>query len=370
MATSAPSSSVDDVLRHVRSAVRNEKAYVVGAPSRAEVKLNQNESPYDLPADVRDELHEHLAALQANRYPAEQPHQLCAALAEAHGITPEHILVGNGSNELTYTFGLCFIDPGTPVVLPRPMFSLYEKVAHLYGADLTSVGPRDDLSFDTDALVDAVQRTGAAFTVLTSPNNPTGLAMPLAEIERVVDAAPGIVVVDEAYVEFNPEGSALSLLDAHPNVVIMRTFSKAYGLAGLRLGYIMAHPRLVREVTKSRLPFMVDRLAEAAGLALLERPALIAERVEQMKDSCARLTEALAARSGVTVVPSQANFVLFEPPGEATRLQERLADRGVLVRNMGGYASLAGFLRVAAGTPAENKAFLEALDDALHERGA
>ena len=358
--------TIEDVLSLIRPSVRAEHAYVVGAPEDVSVKLNQNESPFDLPADLKEELTEAFAQIEMNRYPSEQPHRLTEALAERDGVPPESIIVGNGSNELTYTFGMAFIDPGSPVVMPRPMFSLYEKVARLCGADLTPVPPRDDLSFDTDAIVQAVQSTGAVLTVLTTPNNPTGLSMTLDEIERVAAASPGIVVVDEAYVEFNPEGSATQLIEDYPNVVILRTLSKGFGLAGLRLGYLIARPELAREIMKSRLPFMVDRFSEQTALALLDRPDLLDERVSQLKRATEEITQALQAMDGVDVVPSDANFVIFQTEHEAADLQERLTEQGVLVRNMSGYPELPRYLRVSAGTPEENKAFLTALERALH----
>ncbi len=371
MAVDTAPSSLDDMLQHIRPAVRARSEYVVDAPSGdIEVKLNQNESPFGLPDALKQELLEAIDQIEVNRYPTEQPQRLRQALAEHDQVSPDRIIVGNGSNELTYTFGLAFLDSGDPVVLPRPMFSLYDKVARLQDADLTSVPPKNDLRFDTEALAEAVAETEAALTVLATPNNPTGLAMSLDEIERVVAASPGIVVVDEAYVEFNPEGTAASLLDRHPNLIILRTLSKAFGLAGLRLGYLLAHPAVVTELMKARLPFMVDRVAEQTALAVLRRPDLIEERVQKLQASIARLTEALQSMEAVDVVPSAANFVIFTTPISADTLQERLADRGVLVRNMGGYPELEGYLRVSAGTEEENNAFLDALETSLEGAGA
>lgn len=368
MAVDAASTSIDDVVELIRPAVRERSEYVVDAPSGIDVKLNQNESPFDLPDALKEELLDVFEQVEFNRYPTEQPDRLRHALAEHDGVDPDCIIVGNGSNEITYTFGLALLEPDAPVVLPRPMFSLYEKVVRLQDADLTSVPPRDDLRFDTEALVEAVAETEAILTVLTSPNNPTGLAMSLDEIERIVSASPGVVVVDEAYVEFNPQGTAADLLDRHPNVIVLRTLSKAFGLAGLRLGYLIAHPAVVRELMKARLPFMVNRFAEQTALAVLRRLDLVRQRVRRMKASIQEVTEALQSRrlSGVEVVPSQANFVIFTTPVPAETLQTRLADRGVLVRNMGGYPELEGYLRVNAGTEAENNAFLGALETSLH----
>ncbi|PSQ77129.1 MAG: histidinol-phosphate transaminase [Bacteroidetes bacterium QH_6_63_17] len=362
-------STVDSVLAQIRPAVRDRSEYVVDAPSGIDVKINQNESPFDLPDALKEELLSAFEQVEFNRYPTEQPDRLRHALAEYDGVDPESIIVGNGSNEITYTFGLALLDPGAPVVLPRPMFSLYDKVARLYDADLTSIPPREDFSFDTEALLEAVVETEAAMTVLTTPNNPTGLAMTVEEIERIVTASPGFVVVDEAYVEFNPEGTVVDLLDHHPNLIILRTLSKGFGLAGMRLGYLMAHPDVVRELMKARLPFMVDRFAEQTALAVLQHPSLIDERIRRIQSSVDDITEALQAMDGVEAVPSQANFVIFTTPVPADTLQDRLTDQGVLVRNMGGYPELEGYLRVSAGTEAENNAFLGALERSLHTEG-
>ena len=365
MAVDTTSPSIDDLLQHIRPAVQERSEYVVDMPEGITVKLNQNESPFDLPEGLKQELLDAYAQVEMNRYPSEQPDELRHALADYDGVDPDQIIVGNGSNEITYTFGLAFLDPGDPVVLPRPMFSLYEKVMRLQEANLTSVPPRDDFGFDADALATAAADTDAVLTILTTPNNPTGLAMTLDEIEQVVVASPGFVVVDEAYVEFNPEGTAVELLDRHPNVLILRTLSKGFGLAGARLGYLLARPTVVRELMKARLPFMVDRFAEQTALAVLERPALIEDRVQRIQASITDLTEALRDMDGVEVVPSQANFVIFTTSVPADVLQDRLANHGVLVRNMGGYPELEGYLRVSAGTEAENNAFIGALEKSL-----
>jgi histidinol-phosphate aminotransferase len=358
---------VDRLIERVRPAVRGESPYVVDQPPEVDVKLNQNESPYDLPPEIKEELAERLRDIPLNRYPAEQPERLRSALAERLDLGRSGVLIGNGSNELTYTLGLALIEAGDAVVLPRPMFSLYAKVARMSGARLTEVPPRADLSFDTEGLVAAIERDDPALVIVTSPNNPTGRAMPLSEIRRVVEAAPGFVVVDEAYVEFGDEQSARALMDEHPGVIIVRTFSKAYGLAGVRLGFLAMRPAVGCELMKARLPFMTSRLSEEIALAILDHPGLMNERIEQLRRSTAELRAGLRAMAGVAVLPSQSNFMLFEPPvDDAPALLEHLADEErVLVRDMSGYPSLEGYLRVCAGTPEENKAFLAALERAL-----
>ncbi len=364
-----PSASTqpNGVLSFIRSAVRDEHPYVVGGHAAPPVKLNQNESPFDLPEDLKRALVERIFEIPFNRYPDEHPDRLRAALAEQLGVPEDWMLISNGSNELTYLLGLVLLERGTKVVLPAPLFSLYGKVARLHEADLVEVEPRADLSFDADALIDAVRAHRPALTVIASPNNPTGIAMPLGEIEALVKAAEGFVVIDEAYVEFNTEPSALSLLDEYPNVIILRTFSKASGLAGLRIGYMVARPEVITEFFKARLPFVVDRLAETAALALLAKPDLVADRVAAMKLSTRALFLALQESGVEDVVPSVANFFIFKTHVKPGLLVSRLADAGVLLRNVSSYRQLGGYVRVNAGTPSENTAFLAALEDALRQ---
>ncbi|MEQ9104607.1 MAG: histidinol-phosphate transaminase [Rhodothermales bacterium] len=358
----------DDLLvERLRSQVRAERPYIVPGARSVPYKLNQNESPFDLPPVLKRELLESWFQIPFNRYPSEQPDRLVHALATSLGVDPSGILVGNGSNELTHTIGLCLIRPDRPVVVPRPMFALYESVIRLFGGRVVGVAPRENLQFDTEALLDAIRTEDPDVSIVTTPNNPTGLAMPFRDVKRIVETARGFVVVDEAYHEFNPEASALTLLPEHPNVIVVRTLSKAFGLAGIRLGYLVAHPEVTGHLLKARLPFMVDRMAESVGMALVQHPEIIQERIGLIQDATARLTGALQDMPAVDVLPSQANFVLFRTGHDPSDMLERLADRGVLVRNMGGYPELKGWLRVNAGTPHENQAFLDALTSALSE---
>ncbi len=364
-----PTERLDAALAAVREAVRREHPYHVGSAPDVEAKLNQNESPFDLPESLKRDLLERFLAIPFNRYSAEQPEALKAALAHKLGVGADQVIVGNGSNELTASLGLTFIEQGTAVVLPRPMFALYEKTVHLYGGRVVGIAPRADLTFDAEAILDAVVRERPALTVLTTPNNPTGLEMTPGEIEAIAQAAPGVVLVDEAYSEFSDQPSALALLERLPNVVVMRTFSKAMGLAGLRVGYLVAHPRLAAEIVKPRLPFMVDRLAEQTALLLLEHENLVAERAAFLKAEAQQLYQELRARPGVEAVPTAANFLLFRTAAGPAELVAALAAQGVLVRSMAGYPELPRFVRVSAGTRVENRQFLAALDCVLTTMG-
>lgn len=346
----------------VRPAVRAQHAYLVGGAEEVSIKLNQNESPYDVPESIKRELARLLMDIPLNRYPDEQPWKLIDALAKRHGVQPNQILVGNGSNDLTYTLGLAFISPGTPVVLPRPMFSLWEKVVALYDGQAIEIGPNPDFTFDVATLLHKMAEHAPALTILTSPNNPTGTSFAFEDLELLVSAAPGVIVVDEAYGEFLDQPSALSLLDRFPNLLVMRTFSKALGLAGVRLGYLIGHPDLIAELFKSRLPFLIDRLAEATALAVLAHPTLEKERVEGLKRETRSLYEGLTALPGVEAVPPTANFILFRTALPGNEVVAALKAHGILTRSMSGYRELKGYVRVNAGTPEENRHFLGALE--------
>jgi histidinol-phosphate aminotransferase len=189
--------------------------------------------------------------------------------------------------------------------------------------------------------------------------------MPLREVEAVISASTGFVVVDEAYVEFTDEESAFALLNEYPNLIILRTLSKAWGLAGLRLGFMLAHPAVTKEILKARLPFMIDPIAETTALALMRHRDLLDDRARTLKAASRALAAGLQAIAGIEIIPSQSNFVLFRTGLEPTLLMNRLAESGVLVRNVGSYPELRGYLRVNAGTEAENNAFLVALKHAL-----
>jgi histidinol-phosphate aminotransferase len=358
-------------LHLVRPSVRAERAYLVQTSSEAGAKVDQNESPFDLPEEIKRAALDRFAAEPWNRYPDDRPHALQAALAERLGVEPGTILVGRGSNDIVHTLGLCFLDAGTPVVLPAPMFALFGSVARMHAAQVVPVAPEPDLSHDAGAILAAAQASGAALTVVTTPNNPTGSAVSYDGLERLATGVPGVLLVDEAYHEFVDGPTAIDLLKAgHDNVLVMRTFSKAMGLAGLRVGYLVGAPALIAEIEKARLPFLVDRLGEAVALELLARPALVRGHVDVLLAERERLMEEMA-EMGVETVPSAANFFLFRTHLPAAELRAGLAARGVLVRDMSGYPELAaqaglpGWTRVSVGSPDENRAFRAALAGVL-----
>ena len=368
----------DAPLHLIRPEIRAERAYRVPTEADAPAKLDQNESPFDVPEALKHAVAERFCASDWNRYPDDRPHRLVAALAAQLGHPAEGIIVGRGSNEITHTLGLCFLGRDVPVVLPHPMFALYGSVARMHGARIVSVDPESDFSHDPAAILAAAQEANAALTIVTTPNNPTGQVLPFEGIERLVAEAPGVVLVDEAYHEFVQGPSAVDLIAQYPNLLVMRTFSKAMGLAGLRLGILLGQPALIQEIEKARLPFLVDRFSEAVALELMKRPELVTERVAVLTAEREGMLRALADVDGIETCPGAANFFLMRTPLVCSVLRERLAEQGVRIRDVSGYPALAataeqpGWVRVSVGTPTENQAFLVAVQQvlataALHE---
>ncbi|MER3456926.1 MAG: histidinol-phosphate transaminase [candidate division GAL15 bacterium] len=327
------------------------------------VKLNQNECPYDVSWQLKQEILERLRALPWNRYPPMRAEAARAAVAEACGVPPERVLVTNGSNEailaLLQTFAC-----GRTVALPEPGYSMARPLAVVAGARVCPVRLREDLSVDTHALARAAQE-GAALVFLASPNNPTGRAVPPEEVRALLEAYQGPVVVDEAYWGFCP-WSVLPLQERYAHLVVLRTASKALGLAGARVGWVVAHPEVIRQVAKVIPPYNVNLFGQVAVEVMARHGGLVARRIQEVVAERDRLYGAMRAL-GVQVYVSDANFLLFRvPDAQATFL--RLLEAGVLVRDVSRSPMLEGCLRVTVGCREENDRFLQALQAAQEVR--
>jgi histidinol-phosphate aminotransferase len=340
------------------------------------VRLNTNESPYGPPADWLEEVRGCLGELELNRYPDRDASALRTAIAERHDTTPDRIWCGNGSNEVLQALLLAFGGPGRSVALFEPTYALHSHIAHITGTGVEAGGRDKALLIDLAEVDSVIERAsggdGAGNPVITfvcSPNNPTGRAEPRATVDAVLERAPGLVVVDEAYAQFSP-WSALELRDPAtgewpPRLVVVRTFSKTWALAGLRLGYLVASPEVVAAAAQVTLPYHLDSFKQAACRLALSYDGALADRVEALVSERARLQAALAGMP-VDSWPSDANFILFRPLGrDAGDVWKGLVDRSVLVRDVSSFGGLDGCLRVTVGTPAENGAFLAALSDVL-----
>ncbi|NEC50823.1 histidinol-phosphate transaminase [Actinospica acidiphila] len=366
--------SIDDL--PVRDELRGKSPY--GAPQLdVPVRLNTNENPYPLPEPLVERIAERVreAARHLNRYPdrdaVELRTQLAAYLTKTtgHPVALENVWAANGSNEVIQQLLQTFGGPGRTALGFEPSYSMHGLIARGTGTGWIS-GPRnEDFSLDLPAAEKAVAEHRPDVVFVTTPNNPTGNAVPADTVRALYDAAqaakPSIVVVDEAYVEFSHGDSLLPLLDGRPHLVISRTMSKAFGAAGLRLGYLAAHPAVVDAVQLVRLPYHLSAITQATALAALEHTDTLLGYVEQLKAERDRLVAELRSL-GYEVTDSDANFVQFGRFQDSHAVWRQILDRGVLVRDNG----VPGWLRVTAGTPAENDAFLDAVREIKKEHSA
>jgi histidinol-phosphate aminotransferase len=332
----------------------------------ADVKLDQNENPYELPADLKQEVVDRVLRRPWGRYPEFVPSALIKSLSQFTKWREDGILVGNGSNELIQASLNVTLGPGRRLAVPQPTFTLYKLMATTLQAEINQIllDP-GNFTFDVDKLIEA-SRT-ADVTVVCTPNNPTGSLLEHAALVEVLKNAKGIVLLDEAYHEFSGQ-TALSLLADHRNLVVLRTFSKAMAMAGLRFGYMMAHPEIAREVNKAKLPYNVNIFTLAAAEIVIERQSALGPAIATLVRERERVFAELQKRQPVRAFPSKANFILMKTPKPARELFDVLYRQGVLVRDVSAYPLLERCLRVSIGTPEENDRFLAALDRALENK--
>ncbi len=359
-----PADSADG-LALIKPAVRSQAAYTLISP-RAHRKLNQNECPYDLPAELKREVLDEIATLSWQRYPEFSPPGLLARLAERYGWVPDGILVGNGSNELIQATLSVALGAGDAVVAPTPTFSLYRLLTNVLGGRYLPVGLGPEFDYDVDRLIEAAVREQARVVILNSPNNPTGSALPPGAVERVLAETEALVVCDEAYQDFGGP-SAISLLARSSRLVILRTFSKAFGMAGLRFGLALAHPDVARELAKGKLPYNVNVFTLAAAGIALRHASSFEARTREIVATRDRFIQRLKESSGLKVFSSSANFVLIRfqelPAREVYR--RLLEQHGILVRDVSAGAELAECLRISIGTPEDMDAVVQALGEIL-----
>ena len=348
--------------RWVRPEVRALSAYHVPPPADV-VKLDAMENPWPWPGALSSAWRETLAGVAVNRYPDAGASELKARLREVMDVPAgAELMLGNGSDELILLVNLLVAAPKRVVLTPGPGFAMYRIIAINSGLGYHEVPLGPDFELDEAAMLAAIEAEQPAVVYLAYPNNPTGNAFDRAAVGRIIQAAPGLVVVDEAYYAFARDSFLPDVL-AHPNLLVMRTLSKV-GLAGLRLGLLVGHPDWLTELEKLRLPYNINALTQASACFALEHRDGLEETVRSIVAERGRLAEALAAVAGVERVwPSEANFLTFRVmPGRAPAVHQGLRDRGVLIKCLdGSHPQLADCLRVTVGRPEENERFLEVL---------
>ncbi|MEX0835237.1 MAG: histidinol-phosphate transaminase [Nitriliruptor sp.] len=338
-----------------------------GAPQLdVPVRLNTNETADPPPPGYLAEVGHRIQDLELNRYP-DRPHTaLREALGAPFGLGSDQVWAANGSNEVLLQLLQAYGGPDRRLVTFRPPYSMYPELARTTLTPVTEVDLDADFSLTVDVAADAVATHDPDVVFVASPNNPVGTLVGHDAIRALHDRSRALIVVDEAYVEFAPDGaSAIGLLEELPRLVVSRTFSKAYRLAGLRLGYLLARSWVVDDVQTVRLPYHLDAIKQVAALVALEQTPAFLEHRERTAAERDRVHATLAARADVEVWPSAANFLLFRT--DVRDLFDRLLERGVLVRDFSRQPRLTGCLRATVGTPAENDAFLTALTEILDD---
>ena len=355
----------DRMSRYLRADVQGMHGYAV-QPSAGFVKVDTMENPFRLPPELRRALGERLAEVALNRYPAERGDVLRAELAK-HANMPEgcDIMLGNGSDELISLLTLAADVPGNVVMAPLPGFVMYEMSAKLQGLKFVGVPLTPAFQLDGPAMLAAVREHQPALLYIAYPNNPTANLWDDSVVDAIIEAAPGLVVIDEAYQPFAARDS-LERLRRHEHVVLMRTMSK-FGLAGVRIGYMMGRKALIAEVDKLRPPFNISVLNCEAALFALEHVDEYAKQAATIRAEREKLASGIAALPGVHAFPSEANMILARVP-DAKRVFEGMRARGVLIKNVSGlHPLLANCIRITIGTPDENPLTLAALRGALEE---
>lgn len=334
---------------------------------RAEVVLASNENPANLPAEIVGKLAERLSGFPFNRYPDPTAHELRRLIAEANGLEPENVLIGNGGDELIFDLLLAWGGPGRTILDMPPTFSMYEIDAASTGTSVVRVPRLADFSIDTEAVLARVREGDVDIVIVANPNNPTGGLADESFLIELLDASDAIVMVDEAYFEFSRH-TMRPHMARHDNLVLLRTFSKAFSLAGPRVGYLLGHADVVSELLKVRQPYSVDAFSQWVAAMVYRERMVFEQQISDIMRGRDRITHGLSLMSGIEVFPSEANFVLFRVEHASAVWRDLLHGHSVLVRDFSRSPGLEDCLRVTVGNAEENERFLEAMEELLSSR--
>jgi len=359
------SNDLKNLVSHwIRPEIRALSAYHV-QDATGLVKLDAMENPYTWPDGLRDAWAQLIRATDVNRYPDPSAGELAARLAESMGVPAGmRLILGNGSDEIIQMICMSLSGPGRCVLSVDPGFVMYRLIATYCGMPYVGVPlAAEDFSLDVAAIKQAMDQYQPAVVFLAYPNNPTGNLFDESQVLEIIEAAPGLVVVDEAYAPF-ADASFMSRLGQHDNLLVMRTVSKM-GLAGLRLGFLAGPPAWLDQFDKVRLPYNINVLTQVSADFALRHKAVFDQQTAQIRDERERVARALAELPGVTVYRSDANFLLLRAPaGRAGEWFEGMKARGILIKNMhGAHPLLSDCLRPTVGTPQENDALLKAFGE-------
>ena len=350
----------NNITRLIRPEIQALSAYAIPNPGEL-VKLDAMENPYAWPEELINEWLDILRNVSVNRYPDPNANALKSRLRSSMDIPQGmELMLGNGSDEIIQIIMMA-LNPGQVVLSPAPSFVMYNMIATFTGLKYVGVPITNDFELDMDAMTRAIQEHHPAVIFIAYPNNPTGNLFKRKDILKILNISDGLVVIDEAYHAF-ADDTFMAELNQFENLLIMRTVSKM-GLAGLRLGFLAGHEKWLYELNKIRLPYNINILTQISAEFALNHHALFSEQTSRICHDRENLLDELNRLQGLTVFPSNANFILLRTPaGESTRIFESLKSKGILIKNMGVTEGLLrDCLRVTVGTPEENRRFLTAL---------
>ncbi|MFO7889828.1 MAG: histidinol-phosphate transaminase [bacterium] len=350
-------------MKQIRSSIKQLKHYfVIQDPDM--IKLNQNESPFDIPEELKNEIWKNFQKIEWNRYPAFYPKKLIDTISGIIDYPSYGIVAGNGSSELIQITLASFCSAGDTVSLITPGFLLYSRIAAVLGLEINSIPLKENFKFDVESIIENSQASD--ILVLINPNNPTGTVLNYDETEEIIKNLDIPIILDEAYYEFY-DIDTLSLLHKYENLMIIRTFSKALGLAGLRIGYLLAKPEYADHIEKAKLIFTVDSFQQIAGELMFTKRNLVKKAVETIKKERNKVFDGLKNIKNIKPVPSHTNFIFFKVKGKsAAYVTKKLEQRKILVR----YAPkpvIEDYIRVTIGTSEENDIFLKNLTEIMEK---
>ena len=355
-----------ELLKWIRPEIRALKAYHV-ADASGLVKLDAMENPYTLPTELLAQAQAGMTKAAINRYPDPAAKVLRARIAEVMQVPScAETVLGNGSDELIQMLVMAVAGEGRCIMSFEPGFVMYGMISCFVGVDYVGVPLAADFSIDMKATEAAIARHKPAIIFIAYPNNPTGNLFAAKDIERIIEIAPGLVVIDEAYQPF-AQHSFMEQLENYEQLLVMRTVSKM-GLAGLRLGVLCGQPELIAEIDKIRLPYNINVLTQHTAAFALEHVDVLEQQAASIREQREFMLQQLSALDALEVFPSQANFILFRIlRGKADDVFNSLCKAGVLIKNMRATeGALRNCLRVTVGAPDENEVFLAALGNAVN----
>ncbi len=343
----------------LKKGVLKNKAYTL-KPIDCPIKLNQNESPFDLLEDIKKEILERLLKTKWNIYPDFTPQTLYKKVADYYNLESENILIGNGSNEMIFTILAAIVEKGKKVIISEPTFTVYKLISSNLNGKIKSIMMNEDFSFNVEKIKKEAKSKGS-ITIISSPNNPTGTYLQKRYIEEIIQESNGIVVVDEAYIHFGGE-SVLDLCCKYNNLIVLRTFSKAFGLAGLRIGVMISNKELISHLSKVKLPYNINIFTQLTLSIILNNIEHIEKNIKYIIEQREVMFKRLQNFSKLKIIPSSTNFFCVKTE-DAKLLFNELLKHGILVRDVSNYPMLNNYLRISIGNEYENNKLIEALSN-------